>query len=55
MADSIQSLVDGILKDLPEGANPWSLLRAALSAQIRPDLGRTFRAQLYTCSALVAG
>ncbi|GAA5944144.1 hypothetical protein JCM3775_001079 [Rhodotorula graminis] len=54
MADSIQSLVEGILSNLPEGANPWSILRATLTAQVRPDLGRAFRTQLYVCSALVA-
>ncbi|GAA5856078.1 hypothetical protein JCM9279_006499 [Rhodotorula babjevae] len=54
MADSIQSLVEGILSSLPEGANPWSILRTTLAAQVRPDLGRAFRTQLYVCSALIA-
>ncbi|GAA5835938.1 hypothetical protein JCM5353_003094 [Sporobolomyces roseus] len=53
-ADELTALVNTILAQLPEGANPWAAIRAAFSAQVRPSLGIGFLAQLYTCSAIIA-
>ncbi|BGP48553.1 hypothetical protein JCM10450v2_004429 [Rhodotorula kratochvilovae] len=54
MAESITSMVERILQHLPDGANPWTLIRLAFTAQVRPTLPNSFKAQLYTCSALIA-
>ncbi|GAA6050344.1 hypothetical protein JCM3770_002973 [Rhodotorula araucariae] len=54
MAESISSVVERILQNLPKGGNPWTLVRLALTAQVRPTLPHSFKAQLYTCSALIA-
>ncbi|GAA6060926.1 hypothetical protein JCM10212_003834 [Sporobolomyces blumeae] len=53
-ADELTALVNNILANLPEGANPWAAIRAAFTAQVRPDFGNTFLGQLYACSALIA-
>ncbi|GJN90805.1 hypothetical protein Rhopal_003819-T1 [Rhodotorula paludigena] len=54
MSATVDAIVTGIVSTLPEGANPWPLIRRALRAQVRPNLEHFFKAQLYTCSALIA-
>ncbi|GAA5978048.1 hypothetical protein JCM5350_007380 [Sporobolomyces pararoseus] len=53
-ADELTALVNTILAQLPEGANPWAAIRAAFTAQVRPNLGHAFLSQLYATSAIIA-
>ncbi|GAA5877974.1 hypothetical protein JCM1840_000129 [Sporobolomyces johnsonii] len=54
MADSLTNMVQSIVANLPEGANPWQAIAVAFTGQVRPDLGPSFLDQLYACSALIA-
>ncbi|GAA5975725.1 hypothetical protein JCM11641_005848 [Rhodosporidiobolus odoratus] len=53
MSDAITTLVQRILGNLPEGANPWQLIRAAFQAQVRPKLEPWFLNQLYANAAIL--
>ncbi|GAA6008217.1 hypothetical protein JCM11491_001932 [Sporobolomyces phaffii] len=53
-ADELTALVNKILSQLPEGANPWTAIRAAFTAQVRPNLGNGFLSQLYVTSTMIA-
>ncbi|GAA6028394.1 hypothetical protein JCM8097_007010 [Rhodosporidiobolus ruineniae] len=54
MAESIEGLVTQILQNLPSGANPWTLIRQAFTAEVRPTLEDSFVDQLYVNLALLA-
>ncbi|GAA6001472.1 uncharacterized protein JCM10292_006270 [Rhodotorula paludigena] len=54
MSATVDAIVTGIVSTLPKGANPWPLIRQALRVQVRPNLEHFFKAQLFTCSALIA-
>ncbi|BGP16569.1 hypothetical protein JCM10213_000519 [Rhodosporidiobolus nylandii] len=53
-SSSITALVQQILHNLPEGANPWFLIRLAFTSQVRPQLEDSFLDQLYANSAIIA-
>ncbi|GAA5983124.1 hypothetical protein JCM10908_000166 [Rhodotorula pacifica] len=54
MADIFTDLLQKTLRDLPSDANPWSVIRGALTAKVRPVAPHHIIAQLYALSAGVA-
>ncbi|GAA5869679.1 hypothetical protein JCM3774_003820, partial [Rhodotorula dairenensis] len=54
MAEDLTDLVQGTLRDLPPGANPWSVLRQALTAKVLRVAPNHIISQLYALSAIIA-
>ena len=54
MAEVFSDLLQAALRDRDPNANPWSLLRGALTARVRRVARYHVIAQLYALSAIIA-